>query len=154
MMSVIPQGAERTLMTIGGTLGGALSFAFGDIGALLIWLAAFVIADFLTGTWAAIVTGEWKSSRNYVGVIKKVLIFGVVAMAHGLDVVFREVIQIEIFQSIVICAYAAGEFGSVVENLERGGLHGVVPPVIRRMLKAVNHRLEETVDKIEGDRDK
>lgn len=73
--------------------------------------------------------------------------FGIVALAHGLDEVFAPVLQFQIFQSITICAYCAGEFGSLIETLERGGLGGVVPPVLRRIVKTVNERLEEKAEK-------
>lgn len=39
-------------------------------------------------------------------------------------------------------AYAAGEFGSIIETLERGGLGGAVPPVLRRLVKTLNERIE------------
>lgn len=63
-------------------------------------------------------------------------------LAHGLDEVFAPVIHFQIFQSITICAYAAGEFGSIIETLERGGLGGAVPPVLRRLVKTLNERIE------------
>ena len=142
LSQLLPQGAERVMVAAGGVLGGALSFAFGDVAPLMIWLVVFIVADFATGTWAAIHTGTWTSKRNFIGVAKKVLMVGFVALAHGLDVVFAPLIGIQIFQSVTICAYAAGEFGSVIENLERGGLGSVVPPVLRRLVKTLNERIE------------
>ena len=35
-----------------------------------------------------------------------------------------------------------GEFGSIIETLERGGLGGAVPPVLRRLVKTLNERIE------------
>lgn len=142
LSNILPQGAERVMAVAGGVIGGALSFAFGDIGPLLIWLTVFVAADFATGTWAAIHTRTWESHQNFVGILKKALMFLVVALAHGLDEVFRPVIGVCIFQSITICAYAAGEFGSIIENLERGGLGSVVPPVLRRLVQTLEDRIE------------
>ena len=72
--------------------------------------------------------------------------FLVVALAHGLDEVFEPLIGICIFQSITICAYAAGEFGSIIENLERGGLGSVVPPVLRRIVATLEERIEAQAD--------
>lgn len=130
------------MMAAGGVLGGALSFAFGDVGPLLWWLVIFTSTDFFLGTGVAILQGKWSSHKNYLGVLKKALMFAIVALAHGLDEVFAPVIHFQIFQSITICAYAAGEFGSIIETLERGGLGGAVPPVLRRLVKTLNERIE------------
>lgn len=139
---VLPQGAERVLLAAGGTLGGALSFAFGDVGPLLIWLLIFVVGDFVTGLAGAWVHSAYSSKRLFVGVAKKLAIFALVALAHGLDTIFAPMIQIQIFQSITICAYAVGEFGSIIENLERAGLGDAVPPVLRRLVKTLDERVE------------
>ena len=90
------------MMTAGGVLGGALSFAFGDVGPLLWWLVIFTTADFFLGTGVALLQGKWSSHKNYLGVLKKALMFAIVALAHGLDEVFAPVIHFQIFQSIKI----------------------------------------------------
>ena len=150
LSSFIPHGIERPLMAIGGVIGGAFSFAFGDMGALLWWLIVFVGVDYLTGTIGALMTGTWQSKICGFGIVKKVLYFSVVALAHGLDEAFEPLIHIEVMQSITICAYCAGEFGSIIENFERMGLADVVPRPIRRAIKALNDRLDKEADKLQG----
>lgn len=147
LANVIPQGGERVMIAMGATVGAAFSFAFGDVGPLLIWLMVFAISDWVLGSLVAARAREWSSHKNFIGILKKVLMFGIVALAHGLDEVFAPVLHFQIFQSITICAYCAGEFGSLIETLERGGLGGVVPPVLRRIVKTVNERLEEKAEK-------
>lgn len=134
------------MMTAGGVLGGALSFAFGDVGPLLWWLVIFTTADFFLGTGVALLQGKWSSHKNYLGVLKKALMFAIVALAHGLDEVFAPVIHFQIFQSITICAYAAGEFGSIVENIERAGFGGALPPVLKKLFLTLEKRLENAVE--------
>lgn len=146
LATLLPQGGERALLAIGATVGWAFSFAFGDVGPLLMWLTIFTVTDFLLGTAVAIKLGQWSSHKNFVGVLKKVLMFFIVALSHGLDEVFQPLIHFQIFQSITICAYCAGEFGSLIETLERGGFGSVVPPVLRRIVQTVNERLEEKAD--------
>lgn len=146
LATLLPQGGERALLAIGATVGGAFSFAFGDVGPLLMWLTIFTVTDFLLGTAVAIKLGQWSSHKNFVGVLKKALMFFIVALSHGLDEVFQPLIHFQIFQSITICAYCAGEFGSLIETLERGGFGSVVPPVLRRIVQTVNERLEEKAD--------
>lgn len=148
LSTLLPQGMERTLMAIGGVIGGAFSYAFGNMGVLLCWLIAFVVVDYITGTIGALMTGTWQSKVCGLGIVKKVLYFSIVALAHGLDQVFEPLIHIEVMQSITIGAYCAGEFGSIIENFERMGLADVVPPVIRRAIKALNHRLDTEADKL------
>lgn len=147
---VLPSGFERVLMLVGGSMGGIFTFLYGDAGPLMVWLVVFVILDFLSGTLAAVLSGTWTSKRNMLGVLKKILAFCIVALAHGLDVAFSELLPFQIIESITICAYAAGEFGSIIENLDKMGLR-VVPPVVRKLIDALNAKLERTVDKIEGD---
>ena len=130
------------MVAAGGTVGAALSFAFGDVGPLLLWLLVFVVADFASGMYAAWATSTWSSKRVFIGVIKKTVMFWIVALALGLDAVLDPLINFQIFQSITICAYAAGEFGSIIENLERAGLGGAVPPVLRRLVKTLDERIE------------
>ena len=147
LAAVLPTGFERVMMVVGGSMGGIFTFLYGDAGPLLIWLVVFVILDFVTGTLAAILTGTWTSKRNALGVLKKMLAFCIVALAHGLDVAFSELLPFQIIESITICAYAAGEFGSIIENLDKMGLR-VVPPVVRKLIDALNAKLDRTVDKV------
>lgn len=139
----LPQGAERALVALGGVFGGALSFAFGDVMPLLIWMLIFVVADFASGLYAAWHTSSYQSKRLFIGVLKKSVMFWIVALAHGIDVTLQHLLDdLAIFQSITICAYAAGEFGSVIENLERAGLGGAIPPVLRRLVRSLDEKIE------------
>ena len=146
--SILPSGGEKTLMTLGGTLGGLLSFAFGDIGVLLWWLLVMAGLDLCTGAYGAMRKGLWKTHNFFLGITKKVMMFVFVSLAYGVDQTLEHLFHYQIFQSIVICAYALCEFGSIVENLEACGLGGVVPPVIKRALAAFNEKLDDSVDKI------
>lgn len=140
---LLPQGAERVMVAAGGVLGAALSFAFGDVGPLLYWLLVFACFDFATGMYAAWATSTWSKKKVFIGILKKNVMFWIVALAHGLDVTLQPLLESwAIFQSITICAYSAGEFGSIIENLERSGLGGAVPPVLRRLVKTLDERIE------------
>jgi toxin secretion/phage lysis holin len=140
-------GSERPLMAIGGFVGAAFSFAFGNVAPLMMWLAIFVTFDFITGWLAALRNHSWSGSKLFYGVLRKVTMFCIVALAHGLDVTIYDFIHVNFVQSIVIVAYTAGEFGSVIRNLEKAGLGGIVPPVLRYILYALNQYLEERAAK-------
>lgn len=64
--------------------------------------------------------------------------FSIIALAHGLDITLHDLIHIDFVQSVVIVAYTVSEFGSVIKNLEKAGLGGIVPPVLRYILYAIN----------------
>ena len=140
-------GSERVLMTVGGAVGAAFSFAFGDVAPLMLWLAIFVTADMVTGILSAIRTHSWSGKVLFWGVIRKVVMFSIIALAHGLDMTLHDLIHIDFVQSVVIVAYTAGEFGSVIKNLEKAGLGGIIPPVLRYILYAINQYLEERAAK-------
>lgn len=140
-------GSERVLMTVGGAVGAAFSFAFGDVAPLMLWLAIFVTADMVTGMLSAIRTHSWSGKVLFWGVIRKVVMFSIIALAHGLDMTLHDLIHIDFVQSVVIVAYTAGEFGSVIKNLEKAGLGGIIPPVLRYILYAINQYLEERAAK-------
>lgn len=72
-------------MTVGGAVGGAFSFAFGDVKPLIFWLAVFVTCDFINAWLAALKNKNWDNSKLFFGVIKKVIMFSIIALAHGLD---------------------------------------------------------------------
>lgn len=143
----LSSGVERSLMTIGGLVGAAFSFAFGDVAPLMLWLMIFVSADMVTGMLAAVRSHSWSGNVLFCGVIRKVVMFSIIALAHGLDMTLHDLIHIDFVQSVVIVAYTAGEFGSVIKNLEKAGLGGIVPPVLRYILYAINQYLEERAAK-------
>lgn len=145
--NLFPHSVDRVMMVFGGTVGAMFSFAFGDIGPLLIWLAVFVVLDYITGILSALRNNKWSSRALFYGTIRKVIIFAMVALAHGLDVALHNIIHIDFVQSIVLVAYIAGEFGSIIENLEKCGLGHVVPPVFKHVLDAINLYLDRQVDK-------
>lgn len=143
----IGSASERVLMTIGGAVGAAFSFAFGEVAPLILWLVIFVTADFVTGMLAAIKNHNWCGRILFWGVIRKMVMFSIIALAHGLDATLYDLIGFNFVQSMVIVAYTAGEFGSVIKNLEKAGLGGIVPPILRYILYAINQYLEERASK-------
>lgn len=135
------------MMTMGGFVGAAFSFAFGNVGILIYWLGIFVVLDYITGILCAVRNENWNSRLLFFGTIRKFIIFAVVALSHGLDLALSDLIRIQFIQSVVIVAYIAGEFGSIIENLERTGLGNVVPPVLRHILMAINLYIDKQVEK-------
>lgn len=146
-------GFERAAHWIGLTFGTFWGFAFGpEIAPLVWWLVVFVGLDFATGWLAAARNGTFMSSVMRAGIQRKITIFVICGLSHGLDVLFEPVIGISIFQAMILSMYGLGEFASILENLERSGYGKSIPPLLRRLIGAVHHRLEDTVEQIEGDK--
>lgn len=146
-------GLDRSITALGSIAGAVWGFAFSEaIWPLVWWLAIFICIDFLTGWIAASKSGDFNSRLLRDGVPRKVLIIAVCGLSHGLDVLFEPVIGVSIFQSMVICMYGLSEFASIIENLEKAGYGKSIPPILRRLIGALNNKLEDTVDKIEGDK--
>lgn len=128
-----------------GACVGSLVWALGGIDIAIQWLFAFTVIDYLTGNVAALKTGEWNSSTGYKGLLKKVIIFVIVAVCNGLD----QVIGSGIFRSAAIMAYSVNEAGSIIENIDRLGLGSRIPSVLRNGLRDLRVKNEIKEDKHE-----
>lgn len=150
MSDFLPMGSEKLVVAAVGTISGALTFFFGiDTEPLIIWLAIFAAADLVTGMAAALIRHDYESKVAALGLLKKGLMFVVIGFAHGLDQQFAYTLDyLAVFQGIVIAAYGFNEVISIIENLDRMGLGGVIPPILWKALKQINARLEDAADNI------
>lgn len=150
MSDFLPMGSEKLVVAAVGTISGALTFFFGiDTKPLIIWLAIFAAADLVTGMAAALIRHDYESKVAALGLLKKGLMFVVIGFAHGLDQQFAYTLDyLAVFQGIVIAAYGFNEVISIIENLDRMGLDGAIPPILRKALKQINARLEDAADNI------
>ena len=69
------------------TLGFLLGLALGNLDGFLIALIVFVIADYITGLCSAFIRKEISSKVGFKGIIKKICIFIVVAIATLLTLI-------------------------------------------------------------------
>lgn len=144
---LLPRGVDGALTVLGGWIGLVYGATLQSVAPLVWWFLIFVIADLITGIWAAMKTGAWSSKRLSFGMVKKGLAFAIIILAHGLDVSFWYILHdMPIFQSVTLCAYACGEFGSIIENIERAGYGDALPPALRRIFLSLEARLERAVD--------
>ena len=58
MVDLIPDFSSRVFLAIGGILGALCSFLFGPIDDAIEWLFVFIVVDYLSGTYAAMKTGQ------------------------------------------------------------------------------------------------
>ena len=114
----------------------------GGIDISLTWLFIFCVVDYITGTCSAFRQGQWTSKVGGKGIVKKLLIFLFVVLAHGID----EVCHIDYIRQAVIIAYIINESGSILENIETLGYGKVIPPILRHGLKLLKMKNESILD--------
>ena len=134
----VPTGAEQYLMAIGAAIGLGISIAVGGMDKMIYALIALMILDYATGIIAACRTGQWDSSTGFVGLAKKAVILGVVALCNTVDTAM----DTHTLRQMAICAYALNEAGSIVENIDRAGWGEHIPAFIRNALA----RLQSSTD--------
>lgn len=139
----VPTGAEQYLMAIGAAIGLGISIAVGGMDKMIYALIALMILDYATGIIAACRTGQWDSSTGFVGLAKKAVILGVVALCNTVDTAM----DTHTLRQMAICAYALNEAGSIVENIDRAGWGGHIPAFIRNALA----RLQSTTENKDGE---
>lgn len=134
-----PTGAEQYLMSIGAVIGLAFSVSIGGMDSMIYALIALCIVDYITGMFTAFKTGQWDSSTGFRGILKKFVIFAVVALCNCIDTAMG----MHILRQMAICAYALNEAGSIIENVDRAGYGQYIPDVIRNALARLTEKAEE-----------
>ena len=145
-----PSDGEKLLMTIGGTVGAAFSFAVGGMDDAMLWLLILAGIDYVAGSIASIKERHWCSERGFCGLFKKVFMFAVVALCHGIDVTTGQ----DILRNVAVFAYAVNEAGSILENIERMGLGRWIPPFLKAGLRILKEKEEKLLKEEDKDDDK
>ena len=111
-------------------LGGVLAYLFGPWDAPIMVLLGVVAMDYLTGVACAAVAKELCSTVGFKGLLKKVFIFILVALAAMLDKLVPATNGA--VRSAVCMFYIANEGISILENAGRLGLP--LPEALKSML--------------------
>lgn len=139
LLQLKPTGAEQYLMSIGAVIGLVFSVSIGGMDSMIYALIALCIVDYITGMFTAFKTGQWDSSTGFRGILKKFIIFAVVALCNCIDTAMN----MHILRQMAICAYALNEAGSIIENVDRAGYGQYIPDVIRNALARLTEKAEE-----------
>jgi toxin secretion/phage lysis holin len=111
--------------------GSAVSFLVGGVDSLVIILLCFVAVDYATGIIASAMEGKLSSQVGFRGIVRKLLIFVLVAVSHLLDTVIGW--DNHLIRDTIIFFYIANEFISIVENAGRVGVP--IPTVLRKAIE-------------------
>lgn len=113
-------------------LGTFLTFIFGDWDVALQCLVIAIALDYISGLIKAFVNKELSSKIGVKGILKKVGVLVIVALAVLIDKVTGESGAV---RTLVIYYFVANEGLSIVENLGEAGLP--IPDVIKKALKSL-----------------
>jgi len=120
----------NSIQLIFTAIGGWIGWYMGGVDDFLIALIVFVALDYLTGVMCAIVNKRLSSEIGAKGIFKKVLIFGLVGLAHMID---KHVLgEGSTFRTATIFFYLSNEGISFLENASRLGLP--IPEKLKDML--------------------
>ena len=113
-------------------LGTFLTFIFGDWDVALQCLVIAIALDYISGLIKAFVNKELSSKIGVKGILKKVGVLVIVALAVLIDKITGESGAV---RTLVIYYFVANEGLSIVENLGEAGLP--IPDVIKKALKSL-----------------
>jgi toxin secretion/phage lysis holin len=114
--------------------GAFLSYLFGTSTLLFKTLVLFIVLDYLTGMAASAYEGKLNSKVGFRGILKKVVIFAIVAIAHSLD----QLTGGNIIKTATIFFYLSNELLSMIENA--GRLNVPIPPFIQNAVSLLRQK--------------
>lgn len=122
----------KTLVAVGGA---AASYLFGGWSYLLSVLLTFVVLDYASGVAAAFKEGALRSDIGLWGIARKVMVFGIVAVAHLVDTSLGDS---HMFRDAAIFFYLTNELLSLIENA--GRLGAPVPPLLQKAVEVLREK--------------
>lgn len=117
-------------------IGGLIGSIFGEVDGVLYALFIFLIIDYVTGIFAAVVEKQLSSSIGFRGIFKKIAILFLVSLGHMIDTAIIK--QGGTIRTMVIFFYLSNEGLSILENTVRIGLP--IPEKLQAILKQINER--------------
>lgn len=117
----------KFLIAIGGSI---VSYLYGSFDSLLMIFTGLVVIDYVTGLLASGIEGNLSSKIGFKGIAKKIIIFGLIAVAHFVDQLLGNT---QLIRDATIFFYMANELLSIIENAGRLGI-----PIPAFLKNAVN----------------
>jgi len=118
-------------------VGTFLTTFFGGWDTMLRVLVLFVAIDYVVGVTAAWLEKKLNSEIGARGIVKKFLLFVIVALAVQVDLALGQ----EIFRSLAIWFYLANEALSIIENAGRCGVP--IPSFLKTALEQMKQKADE-----------
>lgn len=128
-----------TMQCVFAAMGGSIGAVLGGFDGFLYALIVFVVVDYITGLMAAVINKEVSSEVGFHGIVKKVVIFCLVAVGHIVDT--QIICDGSVVRTAVIFFYLSNEGISILENATRIGLP--VPQKLKNVLEQLKEDDEE-----------
>lgn len=126
----------KTIYQTGVAAAGAtVGYLYGEWSVMLEVLTGLAVADYATGWLASGVEGKLSSKVGTAGILKKLMMFLLVAACHLAD---RMIGQGSTVMTMSIFFYGANEFLSITENAGRAGLP--VPGVVKQAIEVLKKK--------------
>ena len=116
------------------TVGTCLISLFGGWDSMMQALVIICAIDYTTGLLAAIYNGKLSSKIGYKGIIKKICMFAIVAVACILD----DPMKTELLREVTILFYISNEAISILENVGKTGVK--YPKKLKNILKELRDK--------------
>lgn len=98
---------------ITGAIGGFFVSLFGGFDLMIKTILLFAVLDYFTGIVKAVYKKELSSAIGFKGLVKKVMVFVVVAVAYNVQKLTGNVIPL---REVVIVFFICNEALSILEN--------------------------------------
>ena len=154
LLSLVPDKGHGIVMAVGAAVGAAVSFFFGEITSGMQWLFIFVVSDYVTGSCAAWIAGKYSSDAGLRGIARKMIVFLIVALAHGIDTMATGLGLPFALRDVMICALGLNEVVSLIENIDRLGYGDLIPAFVRRGLHSLQQKAERKIEGVGDDEKK
>lgn len=140
-----------------GGITAVLSYIFGKHWILFLFFLLLNFGDYLTRWIAARLTKTENSKAGWIGILKKLGYWVMIALGFGMSSIFIEIgntigINLEITTFIgwfVLATLIVNEIRSILENLVEGGYK--IPPVLIKGLEVANKAIDGRI-KIEDEK--
>lgn len=105
-------------------VGGITTFLFGGWNILLNVLLVLIVFDYITGMTASFFEGGLKSGVGFKGIARKAMTFGMISVAHLVDILLIESgYELGFVLSTTLALfYCVNEVLSIIENMGRMGV--------------------------------
>lgn len=138
----MPGHIEMTWGSITGVVGVVTMYLFGGWSDVLEALVVAMVIDYISGIFAAYINPKLalNSQKGFRGIVKKLMILLLIALAHFLD---RALGESYIF-TVVTWFFLGNEGLSIIENAAKAGLP--VPKRLEDTLEQLTHEKAEKLD--------
>lgn len=138
-----------------------LTALWGWLGWAVLLFIVSMFLDYLTGSWAAIASGEWSSARARAGLRGKVGEIVALLVAALCDIAVTVILQStaapllagfewRCYLSMLVCVwYIFTELGSIIENA--GKLGAPIPKWLARGIIALKGKIDDAGEKTAGE---